>query len=68
MDRYSQPGCVVAGFHSDLNFLTIHGKSRYPGLHIWLRDGTRVPVRIPGCCLCSVYMCTLRLPRLSAQL
>ena len=68
MDRYSQPGCVVAGFHSDLNFLTIHGKSRYPGLHIWLRDGTRVPVRIPGCCLCSVYMCTLRLPRFCAKI
>ena len=50
MDKYNQPGCVVAGFHSDLNFLTIHGKSRYPGLHIWLRDGTRIPVRIAGCC------------------
>lgn len=35
-------------FFSDLNFMTIHGKSRFPGLHIWLCDGTRIPVRIPG--------------------
>lgn len=42
---------MFAGYHYDLNFLTIHGKSRYPGLHIWLRDGTRVPVRIPDGCL-----------------
>lgn len=40
-----------AGFHYDLNFLTIHGKSRFPGLYIWLRDGTRVLVRVPDGCL-----------------
>lgn len=28
----------MAGFHSDLNYLTIHGRSRYPGLHIWGRN------------------------------
>lgn len=31
----------------DLNFLTIHGKSRYPGLCIWLKDGTKVKVKLP---------------------
>ena len=42
---------MFAGYHYDLNFLTIHGKSRYPGLHVWLRDGTRIPVRVPDGCL-----------------
>lgn len=38
----------MAGFHTDLNFLTIHGRSRYPGLHIWARNtGKRIPVKIP---------------------
>ena len=36
----------------DISFLTIHGKSRFPGLYIWLRDGTRVQVIVPkGCFL-----------------
>ena len=39
------------GFHYDLNFLTIHGKSRFPGLYVWRRDGHRVPVRVPDGCL-----------------
>lgn len=42
---------MLAGFHYDLNFLTIHGRSRYPGLFIWLRDGRRVMVRVPEGCL-----------------
>jgi hypothetical protein len=42
---------VFAGYHYDLNFLTIHGKSRYPGLRVWFPDGTRVSVRIPAGCL-----------------
>lgn len=38
----------MAGFHTDLNFLTIHGRSRYPGLHIWARNtGRRIAVSIP---------------------
>ncbi len=38
----------MAGFHTDLNFLTIHGRSRYPGLHIWARNtGRRIAVRMP---------------------
>jgi isopenicillin N synthase-like dioxygenase len=40
-------GTSFAGFHYDLNFLTIHGKSRYPGLYVWLRNEQRVPVKIP---------------------
>ena len=31
--------------------MTIHGKSRFPGLFVWLRDGRRVPVAIPRGCL-----------------
>lgn len=30
---------IFAGYHYDFNFLTIHGKSRYPGLFAWLRTG-----------------------------
>jgi hypothetical protein len=36
---------------SDLNFMTIHGKSRFPGLFIWTREGKRVPVKVPDGCL-----------------
>ena len=35
---------VFAGFHYDFCFMTIHGKSNYPGLSIWLKDGSRLPV------------------------
>ncbi|GLB35893.1 putative clavaminate synthase-like protein [Lyophyllum shimeji] len=47
--KYGKEDTILAGFHSDLNFLTIHGRSRYPGLHIWARNtGKRIPVRIPA--------------------
>lgn len=43
---------VFAGFHTDLNFLTIHGRSRYPGLNIWARNsGKRIEVKLPPGCL-----------------
>jgi len=46
--KYGDKNTILAGFHSDLNFLTIHGRSRYPGLHIWARNtGKRIPVRMP---------------------
>uniref|UniRef100_A0A7S2S0B3 Isopenicillin N synthase-like Fe(2+) 2OG dioxygenase domain-containing protein n=1 Tax=Rhizochromulina marina TaxID=1034831 RepID=A0A7S2S0B3_9STRA len=45
--KYNQVDTALAGFHYDLNFLTIHGKSRFPGLYVWLRDGRRVPVKVP---------------------
>ena len=51
LGKYDEPETVFATFHKDLNFLTIHGKSRYPGLYIWLRDGTKMPVKIPDGCL-----------------
>lgn len=44
-------GTVFAGVHYDLNFLTIHGKSRFPGLYIWLKDGTKMSVKVPDGCL-----------------
>jgi len=51
LGRFNHVDTVFAGFHYDLNFLTIHGKSRFPGLYIWLRDGHRVPVKVPDGCL-----------------
>lgn len=45
-------GRVLAGFHYDLNLLTLHGRSRYPGLHIWARNtGKRLAPRVPPGCL-----------------
>jgi isopenicillin N synthase-like dioxygenase len=44
-------GTAFASFHYDLNFITIHGKSRYPGLYLWTRDWKRQPVSIPPGCL-----------------
>lgn len=46
--KYGQRDTILAGFHTDLNFLTIHGRSRYPGLNIWARNtGKRIPVKFP---------------------
>lgn len=46
---YGQKNTILAGFHTDLNFLTIHGRSRYPGLHIWARNtGKRIAVKFPS--------------------
>ncbi|KAJ0094577.1 hypothetical protein Patl1_17250 [Pistacia atlantica] len=51
LSRYGQEGTVFAGYHYDLNFLTIHGRSRFPGLNIWLRNGQKVEVKVPVGCL-----------------
>nr|ODO04288.1 hypothetical protein L204_00645 [Cryptococcus depauperatus CBS 7855] len=53
LDRYGKLDTVFAGFHTDLNFLTIHGQSRYPGLHIWARNvGKKIAIELPfGCML-----------------
>ncbi|CAG8544030.1 9628_t:CDS:1 [Acaulospora morrowiae] len=52
LNRYGKLNTVLAGFHYDLGFMTIHGKSRFPGLHIWPRNGpVKIPVRIPDGCL-----------------
>ncbi|RDX50478.1 Clavaminate synthase-like protein [Lentinus brumalis] len=46
--KYGEKDTILAGFHTDLNFLTIHGRSRYPGLNIWARNtGKRIPVKFP---------------------
>ncbi|TFK30911.1 Clavaminate synthase-like protein [Coprinopsis marcescibilis] len=46
--KYGEKDTILAGFHTDLNFLTIHGRSRYPGLNIWARNtGKRIAVKIP---------------------
>ena len=44
-------GTAFAGFHYDLNFITIHGKSRYPGLFLWTREWKKMAVKIPDGCL-----------------
>lgn len=49
--EHGKVGTVFAGYHYDLNFLTIHGRSRFPGLNIWLRDGTKMGVEVPEGCL-----------------
>lgn len=50
-----QVGTVLNGFHTDLNWGTIHGQSRWPGLRIWTRDGEpSVPKVPPGCLLFQV--------------
>lgn len=51
LSKYHNLDTIFAGFHYDLNFLTIHGKSRFPGLYIWLRDGRKIPVKVPDGCL-----------------
>lgn len=46
--KYDKKDTILAGFHTDLNFLTIHGRSRYPGLHVWARNtGKRILVQFP---------------------
>ncbi|OIW06189.1 hypothetical protein TanjilG_23069 [Lupinus angustifolius] len=52
LQKYGQERTVLAGYQYDLNFLTIHGRSRFPGLNIWLRNGQKVEVKvIVGCLL-----------------
>jgi len=51
LNKNHKKGDILAGFHYDLNFITIHGKSNYPGLYVWLRDGRKIPVKVPDGCL-----------------
>lgn len=44
-------GDTIAGYHYDINMLTIHGPSRYPGLYVWTNKGKRIPVVVPEGCL-----------------
>lgn len=50
-NKYGDLGRVLAGVHYDLNFITIHGKSRFPGLYVWARSGKKMSVKIPDGCL-----------------
>lgn len=49
--KFDKPGTILASYHYDLNFLTIHGRSRFPGLYIWTRDGKKIAVKVPAGCL-----------------
>jgi len=51
LNKWNALGSIFAGFHYDFNLLTIHGRSRFPGLFIWLRNGQKVLVRVPPGCL-----------------
>jgi len=51
LQKWGELGNIFAGFHYDFNLLTIHGRSRFPGLYIWLRNGKKVLVRVPPGCL-----------------
>ena len=44
-------GTILAGFHYDISFMTIHGRSRYPGLSLWTRDWQKVTLNFPPGCL-----------------
>jgi hypothetical protein len=44
--RYKK-GDMFSCLHYDFGFLTIHGKSKFPGLYIWLKSGEKVRVQIP---------------------
>jgi isopenicillin N synthase-like dioxygenase len=50
-NKFAVEGTVLAGYHYDLNFMTIHGRSRYPGLYIWTREGQKCRVKVPEGCL-----------------
>jgi len=51
LTKYGSVDQILAGFHQDINFITLHGKARFPGLFIWLREGKKIPVAIPDGCL-----------------
>jgi hypothetical protein len=40
-------GTVLEPPHVDMNLLTIQGRNRYLGLHIWSKQGQKVEVNIP---------------------
>ena len=44
-------GAVFSGFNSDISMMTVHGKGRYPGLHVWTRNWKKRVVKIPEGCL-----------------
>jgi isopenicillin N synthase-like dioxygenase len=55
--KHGAKDTIYAGFHYDLSFLTIHGKSRFPGLYIWLRTGKKMLVRARVLCVRTGVLC-----------
>ena len=51
LQSYGQEGTVLAGYHYDTNFLTIHGRNKFPGLNIWVKNGQKVEGSVPEGCL-----------------
>lgn len=51
LKEHGKLNTVFAGYHYDLNFLTIHGKSRFSGLYVWTRGGRKMLVKVPDGCL-----------------
>eukprot|EP00948_MAST-09A_sp_MAST-9A-sp1_P000039 g39.t1 len=51
LKKWGKKNQAMANYHYDLNFITVHGKSRFPGLYVWLRDGTKTRVVVPDGCL-----------------
>lgn len=51
LSKYAIKDTIFAGYHYDLNFVSTHGKSRFPGLYVWKRDGTKLQVKVPEGCL-----------------
>lgn len=48
LSKFNKEGLILAGFHYDLSFLTVHGKSRFPGLNIWAKNNSiKIPVTMP---------------------
>lgn len=55
LEKQEKIGTIFNAMHWDLNFLSIHGQARFPGLRIWLRNGRVMTVKIPkGCLLIQV--------------
>lgn len=51
LGAFGKNGTICAGFHYDLNFLSLHGKPRFPGLDIWTRGNKRIAAELPDGCL-----------------
>lgn len=49
--RFGKLRTVLANFHTDINFLTVHGRARFSGLFVWTREAQRLAVSIPHGCL-----------------
>lgn len=46
--KYNKKDTILAGFHSDISFFTIHGKSKFSGLNIWTRNNEKIQVSVPN--------------------